>query len=163
MLKKEEKVKETKLLDFYKNSKSVLSTLCNHLRKTPTQSQFARCCHPRFMVDYQSSSKSFPIGSFRSQYQVDIEQISSSQVVNIPSFYKLLYINKDIASFHDYNLDETCLEDLLLPYLKSCPCFPQLTKIIKFMMALLHGQSAAETRVSANKNLLVENLHKKSI
>ena len=31
------------------------------------------------------------------------------------------------------------------------------------MMALLHGQSAAETRVSANKNLLVENLHKKSI
>lgn len=118
---------------------------------------------PRFMVDYQSSSKSFPIGSFRSQYQVDIEQISSSQVVNIPSFYKLLYINKDIASFHDCNLDETCLEDLLLPYLKSCPCFPLLTKIIKFMMALLHGQSAAETRVSANKNLLVENLHKKSI
>ena len=117
---------------------------------------------PSFWYTTNHHPKSFPIGSFKSQYQADIEQISSSQAVNIPSFYKLLYVNKNIASFHDYNLDETCLEDLLLPYLKSCPCFPQLTKIIKFMMALLHGQSAAETRVSANKNLLVENLHKKS-
>ena len=60
---------------------------------------------------------------------------------------------------HDYNLDETHLEGFLLPYLESCSCFSQLTKIIKFLMVLLDGQSAAERGFIANKNHLVENLH----
>ena len=82
---------------------------------------------------------------------------------NIPIFCKLLCTSKNLVSFHDCNLGGTYFEDFLLPYLKSCSCFPQLTEIIKFMMLLSHGQSAAERRVSANKNLLFENLHWRSI
>ena len=49
LLKKEGKVKEPKLLDFYKNVKNFLSMLCNHLlAKMPLQSQFAKCWHCPF-------------------------------------------------------------------------------------------------------------------
>ena len=81
---------------------------------------------------------------------------------NIPNFYQLL-LSKNHASFHDSNLDEICLEDFLLPCLESCSSFPQLTKIIKFVMVLSHGQSAVERGLSAIKNHLIENLHEKSI
>ena len=44
-LKKEGKVKDTKICCFFDNVKQFLSTLCNHLlTKSPLQYQYARCC-----------------------------------------------------------------------------------------------------------------------
>ena len=50
-----------------------------------------------------------------------------------------------------------------LYYVRICSRFPQLSKIIKFVMVLLHGLSADEIRFSANKNRLVENVCNKII
>ena len=41
--------------------------------------------------------------------------------------------------------------------------FPQLIEIVKLVMVLSHGQSVARRGFSVNKNLLVENVHEKSL
>ena len=166
LMKKNGKIKETKLMEFYKAIKKFLVTLCNHLlTKTPLQYQFARCCrclNPHFMSENQSSSKKL--------FNVILEELVSShhftanQADNAKSQYANFLqtiVNRNGSSLNDFSVDESRLDEFLMSYLESCSRSPQLTEIAKFIMILSHGQSASERGFSTNKNLLVENLKKK--
>ena len=167
-MKKNGKVKDTQLLNFYSNTKMFLATLCNHLlTKTPLQSQFARCCrcfNPHIMAEYQPSCKKM----FNKILEklISCRHITTNQGDSAKSEYANFLqtiVNKNQSSFTDFNIDDDRLDVFLLSYLESCTRFPQLTEIVKFVMTLSHGQAASERGFSTNKNLLVENLHEESI
>ena len=168
LMKKNGKIKETKLMEFYKAVKKFLATLCNHLlTKTSLQYQCARCCrclNPHFMSENQSLSKN--LFNLILEKLVSSHHFAANQANNAKSQYTnflQLIVNRNHSSFSDFNVDESRLDEFLMLYLESCSRLPQLSEIAKFIMVLPHGQSASERGFSANKNLLVENLQEKSI
>ena len=48
-------------------------------------------------------------------------------------------------------------------FLKDNNCYKNLTKIIKIMMTLSHGQSKVEHRSNINENALVDNMQMETI
>ena len=129
LMKKNGKIKETKLVEFFKGVKKFLATLCNQLlTKTPRQYQFARCCmclNPNFMSENQSSSKK--LFNLILEKLVSSQHFTANQADNAKSQYANFLqtiVNRNRSSFNDFNVDESRLDEFLMSYLESCSRFP---------------------------------------
>ena len=72
-------------------------------------------------------------------------------------------LNKSLVAFQKYNIYEKLLDYFFMSSFGRISRFPQLIEIVKLVMVLSHGQSVARRGFSVNKNLLVENVHEKSL
>ena len=113
-MKKNGKITEAKLMEFYKAVKKFLATLSNHLlTKTSLQYQFARCCrclNPHFISENQSSSKK--LFNLILEKLVSSHHFTANQADNAKSQYANFLqtiVNRNRSSFNYFNIDESRL------------------------------------------------------
>ena len=100
LMKKNGKIKETKLMEFYKAVKKFLATLCNHLlTKTSLQYQFARFCRClNLHVTSENQSSSKKLFNLILEKLVSLHHFTANQADNAKSQYaNFLQLSIEIA------------------------------------------------------------------
>ena len=116
LMKKNGKIKETKLMQFYKAVKKFLATLCNHLlTKTPLQYQFSRCCRCLNPQSYEVTITQKLIKCVKESHTRYVNDLAErkKKSLNEERSKNLESLNESIRTLHQKkNLLESTIEDL---------------------------------------------------
>ena len=76
----------------------------------------------------------------------------------------LVQMKQDHAvDFRDFTPDSRRLDTFLGNYMQDHIQFATLWDIFKMFLTILHGQASVERGYSVNKDMLIENLHEKTV
>ena len=149
---------------------------CVQLLSAMTAKLIERCPLKYPLVTYLSSLNPPKMISSASDVTAKFEKIlqilingnwrSAGECDELLSKYKafLVQMKQDHAvDFRDFTPDSRRLDTFLGNYMQGHIQFAKLWDIFKMLPTILHGQASVERGYSVNKDMLIENLHEKTV
>ena len=170
-------------LKYVKDNKTIselavltFKTECVQLLSAMTAKLIERCPLKYPLVTYLSSLNPPKMISSASDVTAKFEKIlqilmngnwrSAGECDELLSKYKvfLVQMKQDHAvDFRDFTPDSRRLDTFLGNYMQDHIQFAKLWDIFKMLLTILHGQASVERGYSVNKDMLIENLHEKTV
>lgn len=162
------KIVDRALLEFRMSCKSfIVAVLKKVLHKCPLNYSLVKhltCLNPNKMVSHKEEC----LGKFKKLLTLlhnaskftegECEQIQQEYLLfldNIPKF--------GVAKFTGFNPDHDSSDDFFCEILSGDRSYVLLTKLMKLVMCLSHGQASVERGFSINKKIEVENMKEKTL
>lgn len=99
------------------------------------------------------------IDSFLDKKQISISQGESAK----REYIDFISCSSNRARLENFDLGEDRLDDLYLQIVGKKSGLENLWIVVRKLLILLHGQAAVESGLSIIKDLLMENMHEKSV
>ena len=151
-------------------------TECVQLLSTMTAKLIERCPLKYPLVTYLSSLNPPKMIGSASDVTAKFEKIlqilmngnwrSAGECDELLSKYKAFSVQMKqghAVDFRDFTPDSRRLDTFLGNYMQDHIQFAKLWDIFKMLLTISHGQASVERGYSVNKDMLIENLHKKTV
>ena len=167
-MKSKGKIKDDAIHKFKRESRSFLAALCKHMvEKSPLQSSFAHCTralNPVYMAENLESCKVLFDKMLQKlvEYKQVLPNIADFAMQEFDCFLTFIVKAKK-RTFCDFDFNASQLDDFFMHFLKDYSHYKNLTKVIKIIKTLSHGQSEVERGFSINENALVDNMQMETI
>lgn len=161
------KAKPSEKLEFYKQCQAFLRGVATKLlERSPIKHSLIRGASalspPTIIQNTQSDCVErfkVVIDSFLDKKQISISQGESAK----REYIDFISCSSNRARLENFDLDEDRLDDLYLQIVGKKSGLENLWIVVRKLLILFHGQAAVESGFSINKDLLMENMHEKSV
>ena len=162
LMKSSNKITDSQILKFKKETVGFLATLCAHLmEKSPVKSYFARCCRclsPNYIGECSEFCEKLfdKVLSKLVSYKVIIPDTADYSKSQYNKFITTV-VKQNKPKFLNYSKTGQLLDGFRMKFVGTSTKFSELWKIFKILLILAHGQAQVKRGFGVNKNLLVEN------